>query len=990
MSKFQVHPHRGYLNTDIYLINNNMDSLVLVDKNTNKKYCVSPYSCKTIRLCEGDHFFRIDDPKESEYFETVFIEDAIKLGGGRPIGAYVSEKNNWALVKMTDRMYFHNIESGIEFIEYGLVPQEIDFLPNNHTLFYTRGQGYTVFSLKSFSPVFFSKTAPVFRNDEFIIFQLNKEGDNSDTLWIYNYEDFVSLSAEEYAINHKNNEIYIYNEGKISIKSLETLETIFIIPPYGSFLMFITGGFYISESINGEYSVFDIRNGNKEIGRLVNSAKYIKVLDRIILPKEDIEGLRGLYSELYGRVRGSSEKYISLSFSYAEILSFSLVNGNVYYVVKEYYSERFSVKNKTKIYRIGDYQALDVPNTSRILYDDKSLVISSFNRIEVYDNDECKKYDNATVIRCNDRLIIEQKLLNGEKKLSLSTGEELYTGFFDTSIDISDRDSINLLETFCVIDSFDNNEHYLVPIFNTQIKIKYDKLTICSGHIVLSSSIGKKYLVVDSDPRQIPSSADVIAISSNSAYILCRRTLSMKDYEILLLSWDEKNKIYIEKKLFSDLIDRSVYDDVVFAGDDDHIVYSDRDGNYHCMDLSCGSVIPFSSGRYLQSINGYRSVIKFASNNGAIPRTIDPVNGQFLSAIEFADYTFQSPDSSLIVIKAPSNECARDGIGFIEYKHKGTGSYVSKEEYSSLADEYNTRDGIEADQELKDKRLSLMKRDPSLFLSAIEKRIRSGSDINKEWGSVSITSQDIIDYSQNSMFFNKVKKEIIESFLRFTYRFVDTFIAANEYIVLNNTRTKDKIRIDIGIPLWFLNYISFSYDSKYISIVGRYPDNTEDEQRYSIGGLFLLYDLHEQRVVYASTRTKAVWISSFTKDNMVAYYDSDPNTYYRRTPEDATCRIAGRSFLTFSPSGKLMALSEQGYVRIDSERCQDWGHQPSTTVYIRRTDNPLEEIASFNDHGSPIINTCNRTVCMTAFSHDDSKLLSVSDDGVVVIRNLHL
>ena len=41
MSKFQVHPHRGYLNTDIYLINNNMDSLVLVDKNTNKKYCVS-------------------------------------------------------------------------------------------------------------------------------------------------------------------------------------------------------------------------------------------------------------------------------------------------------------------------------------------------------------------------------------------------------------------------------------------------------------------------------------------------------------------------------------------------------------------------------------------------------------------------------------------------------------------------------------------------------------------------------------------------------------------------------------------------------------------------------------------------------------------------------------------------------------------------------------------------------------------------------------
>ena len=46
-----------------------------------------------------------------------------------------------------------------------------------------------------------------------------------------------------------------------------------------------------------------------------------------------------------------------------------------------------------------------------------------------------------------------------------------------------------------------------------------------------------------------------------------------------------------------------------------------------------------------------------------------------------------------------------------------------------------------------------------------------------------------------------------------------------------------------------------------------------------------------------------------------------------------------------------------------------------------------------NDHGDKITGVLTKrqkTVAMVAFSPDDKKLMSVSDDGVIVIRNLHL
>ena len=109
----------------------------------------------------------------------------------------------------------------------------------------------------------------------------------------------------------------------------------------------------------------------------------------------------------------------------------------------------------------------------------------------------------------------------------------------------------------------------------------------------------------------------------------------------------------------------------------------------------------------------------------------------------------------------------------------------------------------------------------------------------------------------------------------------------------------------------------------------------------------LFYDFTKAEVIHRSTskeedggvgQTMAIWLGLFSKKGDVAYYDSNPNTYFLHDG-DAPVKIQGRSFLTFSPSGELMALSRQGYTPYSEDR-SFWGHEPSCDIYIARTSDP--------------------------------------------------
>jgi hypothetical protein len=224
-------------------------------------------------------------------------------------------------------------------------------------------------------------------------------------------------------------------------------------------------------------------------------------------------------------------------------------------------------------------------------------------------------------------------------------------------------------------------------------------------------------------------------------------------------------------------------------------------------------------------------------------------------------------------------------------------------------------------------------------------------------------------------------------------RFLDLLIERRGIAVIRKVSDRSEvIRIPMGEPLWFLNYVSFSYDSKYVAIGGRYPDESRR------GGLFLVYDIENKQKVYLKDNSYAVWTTAFSK-NMVAGYSSEPNTYMgsiedtQDSEERNITEIEGYSFLSFSPDGKFFALSKQGYIAKRGKNGEErsiWGHQPSSLVSVRTIYNPTEELVAYNDISDVgISEVCNKqSVASISFSNNNEQLMMVGRDGVVIVRNV--
>lgn len=130
----------------------------------------------------------------------------------------------------------------------------------------------------------------------------------------------------------------------------------------------------------------------------------------------------------------------------------------------------------------------------------------------------------------------------------------------------------------------------------------------------------------------------------------------------------------------------------------------------------------------------------------------------------------------------------------------------------------------------------------------------------------------------------------------------------------------------------------------------------------------------------------------FSKNGDVAFYDSCANAYLKHKVDNYnhTEEAPGKSLLCFSPSGKFIACSDQNYIDYTHHPNGYWGHQPSGNVFIHSVENFSECLEQYNDLGDGIFGVATRAgnVSSASFSQDETKLLVVGNDGVVVIRNL--
>lgn len=408
--------------------------------------------------------------------------------------------------------------------------------------------------------------------------------------------------------------------------------------------------------------------------------------------------------------------------------------------------------------------------------------------------------------------------------------------------------------------------------------------------------------------------------------------------------------------ILEDLFDATEYKNVYFSEDGKSVVYNEADGQ-SLFDTETGETIQFENQSFIKSINGFRPT--FTREGARAIKLINPTTGLPINLAVVSNFKYLSPDGSLY----SDGELKQYEKYYDEIKE----IYLSTDEYKELVRKFSAV-GVSNKEDI----VALRKQFVTDHLTFFKKKY-------SDWGP-------------------RTDEDWIKSIINYSTPFTDQFIAKKGFAMIRSTQTDEIIaEITLGPALWFLNYVSFSYDSRYVAIAGRYPDCTLYEGR-QVGGLLLIYDLIEGKEIYRKTDSDAVWTTAFTFSGCVGAYSSNPITFIVSVEKSIESKtLGGYSFLTFSPDGKYMALSRQGYVRYDDGKgghCTNWGHQPSSEVLIFPVANVENQdpLAHFNDLSDSGLEGVNEPKCVASvsFSKDNSRLMMVGKDGVIIIRNLHL
>lgn len=982
---FSVYPHHGYLNTNINISclspEGNISIKCRHEDNPDGQeelYSIGSEG-RTIHLSAGKHSFSCRLENGEEQTEEIIIEDAIKLGGGKLVGGCLSGKSNWCVIKMTDRLYFHNIFSGEEYFEMSVIPDKMRFLNEHTLLFFSKGSGYSIYSFNSRRIENHFYCEPIFQDCTRIVLQEDKESVVIIDIANPDYPETV-LEGFNFEVSQDEARIYYHTGSEVITYDLHSNGEIHRVKIVGEFISILSSGHYLSRvsTFGGNWHIrlYSAQN-NKVV--CYPKAKYpiVSCLDCIY---EDVEELKSKFNDFCNTLSDSQKRAVYLNYSTYD--DFNVVGNTVYYTVSEH-SVGCSGEDTVKVLQNSSNETKVGLKKTSVKFLDGTLITDTSGKIEVY--------RDGTVVKSIEGKVVGKYLISDENPQSLKyiDGRLIAKGELLFNIKARSASSwsstyLNLLDLDCYIKNIDGKS-FLFRVGNGKAlgTVTVNSAVLFDGILILSDSDKKQYLAITKKSVAIideSTRANLKVISDDLSKVLIYDSQTFK----LLDTRNASQPIPILTSIY----DSTSYNEALFAADDKCIILSDKHNQFYFQNLASGERTEFDPGVFVRHINGYRPLLDFSPIQHRQPRIIDPVSGQLIDPSEFENYVFYSPDGSCHV--GTKSEGKMSSISNIEYKHIFENRYISSQEYWEYS-KLNIPPVTNASDKVQEARLQLMLDHPSWFVNRFK----------------NITANTILNYASGKDGIDEHDRKKLDLYVKYAYQFTDAFISSNEYIMLYSSYSSAPRKVDLGIPLWYINYISFSYNGKMMALAGRYPNNTvvdDGEQKRQLSGLFLLYDIEEDRIVYKRTDTYAVWVTSFNKDGLVAFYDSKPNTYILESSnpdspaidnksekiKDIGC-ITGRNFLCFSPSGKYVAMSEQGYVRYSSDN-NFWGHLPSTNVYIRKCEDLNKDIAHYNDHGDNIsgIGVKQQTVSMVAFSTDDSKLLSVSNDGVIVVRNLHL
>lgn len=950
-----IHPYKGYLNTpfNIYVKGSDEVTFKIVKEGEDKETKQGklkpkvPFSLKFEK--PGNYNINFSDGTDPI---TLQVIDGYKFGGSSFKNAFIFDECPWVFVVMHDRTYFYNKLSEVGYVE-PISPDYIKEISEDYVLFENKGQEEkTLYSLTKQKPVLYLTGKVHFYKEFVIAIQYNQ---TDKILSIFSLKNNYKLAEEkimDYSI--KENKVFIIDiDNKLKEITLDgDLEIQDILQKHGGTPLFFIEQILIA-CYDHKYKTLFIYNTEQE--NLIFSTR-----------------INGNLTSINGK------RLIDIHERIKAIDNFNLKESSIYdsMIVAEYESYIF------------------YPTSWEVFYTKKSEILKKDQR------DNKSKYSIKVELKsCSDlKLNIDLKSefnrsIITEALICLSNYKESFvrgasysgSGYSDEGIVYSHKNLIILKK--------DKEIKYLSKngYWDKKLEDEFEMSHFARYGVVYQKSTATyrslRYNIKGKEIREDHFPIDSLVIGEdrileggeiwNDKWILNKvsyreAAISPNLKELLYFSngsWYIKelaNDIEQERKILSNIFDDSKYLNVLLSEDGNQILYRNNDLT-EVFDYKNNEIISFENLHYIQQTNGIRPL--FSRSSSLQPVLVNPQTGQKLSANEMTKYKFISCDN-----KFYADTQLKD---YIEYHNEIRHENITQEEYKKLKHKFlvsplenNRKERLKDVNELK-KQFILSNFD--YFHTTYPNLIKD--DITGEHWDKKI-------YDENPSFF------------------INLFITEEGVALIRKTENDEVItKIYLNCILEFINYVAFSMDNRYVAIAS-----------YMGHGLFILYDLLEDRKVIEEMPNRAVWNVAFSKAGLLAGYTSDPFTFFvnienlDNLKKIEETKIVDRNFLTFSPDGQYMALSEQGYVskydQFGNER-DVWGHRPSSMVEIRKSKNIDKNLIQFNDLSefnrsndpkeSGIEDTWKRhAVASVSFSNDNKKLMMVGKDGVVIIRNLHL
>lgn len=942
-----IHPYKGYLNTNFHFYVRGEESIAYKvipvnasDKEPILEGVITAYSPFSILIPQpGEYNVVFSDGNSSK----IYVEDGYKFGGSKFKNAFIFDNTPWCFIIMNDRTYFYNRDSGYGYVET-LSPTNIEIISENHILLSnTTHAEITLYNLQEQQPEICFENVKFF-NDEILIWSEEK------TFIFYSLLKKKVIKRKDihkYYLDNNNNILYFEEDNKFKKCSLrdELIEEI-VVESEGTFITLIDYLFAVFfDDKNKKLLLYDIFNP-ENIKELAIESHIASINGEVLINLDDRRtSLNLLNMKLFIAPEAKIES------KYSEFI-FYPCKWDIFYMQRDvaYFKDinDFRVDEKITLKCIGsDLNITFSKFNNKVFKDDTRFVI--FNNTDSFV--KSKDYSGSGYTTGAEILIHNNNVIAHKDGFLYRLSRNAYwDGKKEHNYDFSQ------FEKYGIIKNKDTEfyESLFYNIKDKNLSFEYNP----TEYIELGNSAifptGKVVL----DKSSIRKFSQRIKYTSESLMY----GLLMEDNLPYIIWFDGDTEK--KQRILTDIFDNSSFNNVLLSENGEQILYRNKN-KVEIRNVLTGECTTFDNLSYVQQINGIRPC--FEKIGSLQPTIIDPATGQTLDVKLLSKFSFISPNGRFYADTILDK--------YVEYYYLDSNLIISKEDYIQLSKDLMFPDkdtcSKERWQSIKQKRIDFIKSHFD-FLNSQYPRVFTNPLQEDKWLDSAIDEQNNlgVDY------------------------FLSRVIARRGIAKIRQISDDTEVaKIDLGKPLSYLNYVSFSYDSRYVSIAG-YRDFSH--------GLFLIYDIENRQMICKFDTNRAVWTTAFSIKGAVAAYTSNP--YFIFFSDFAKAGIVndlkehstlGKSFLTFSPNGDLLALSNRGYISkydINGDERPSWGHQPTTLVEIRKTE-AIEDIKiTFNDLSDEGIADSSKakSVASVSFSNDNTRLMMVGKDGVVIIRNLHL